>query len=80
MIAELGSSQPSMQKQVREHKAKLREFIKTLVSEIDRTSLPVATLADIIYLLFEGAIVESKIYRDAWPVRTAKKATKELLS
>jgi hypothetical protein len=36
-------------------------------------------ISDAIYLLFEGAIVESKICKDTWPVKKAKKMIRVLL-
>jgi hypothetical protein len=32
-----------------------------------------------VYLLFEGSIVESKIYKDSWPTKVAKKTVKTLI-
>lgn len=37
------------------------------------------SLADSIYLLFEGAIIESKIYQHVWPITMAKNAVKKML-
>jgi AcrR family transcriptional regulator len=81
MLAELADSNSNMQKQILEHKAKLRNYIKDFVKEslgsenVDHKEI----VGDSVYLLFEGAIVESKIYKDTWPVKSAKKLVKILL-
>ncbi len=81
MLTEIGSSSPLMFTEILEHKAKLRSFFKHLaagalenIPENDKD-----LLGDSIYLLFEGAIVESKIYKDAWPIKRARTMTKLIL-
>jgi AcrR family transcriptional regulator len=78
ILAEIGDSQPEMQQQVLEHKRKLRRYLHQLLAAVPEQED--ASMADTIYLLFEGAIVESKIYQDIWPVKTAKKTVKRLIS
>ena len=46
---------------------------------IEKQTLPL-NLADSIYLLFEAAITESKLYKDVWPITTAKKTVDALLN
>lgn len=77
MLAEIGDSQPEMQQQVLEHKRKLRRYVQQLLAAVHDSGEP--SLADTIYLLFEGAIVESKVYKEIWPVKTAKKMVKRLI-
>ena len=36
-------------------------------------------LADELYLLFEAALVSSRVYRDEWPVKTAVKIAGKLI-
>lgn len=76
MLAEIGDSQPEMQLQVLEHKRKLRKYLHQLLIAVPGQT---PAQADTIYLLFEGAIVESKVYRDLWPVKTAKKTVRLLI-
>lgn len=82
MLAELADSNEVMQKEVLAHKAKLREYIRNLVKEAlpEAVSGTTDSVADAVYLLFEGAIVESKIYKDAWPIKSAKEMVKRLLN
>lgn len=78
MLAEIGDAQPEMQQQVLEHKRKLRRYLHQLLTAIPGQAA--AGTADTIYLLFEGAIVESKVYKEIWPVKTAKKMVKRLIA
>nr|WP_294944582.1 TetR/AcrR family transcriptional regulator [uncultured Mucilaginibacter sp.] len=73
MLAEIGDSNEIMRKEIVEHKTKLRGIFKQWIEEDLGTGPQASQLADITYLLFEGAIVESKIYKDTWPVETAMK-------
>jgi len=38
------------------------------------------SLAEHLYLLFEGALVESQLFRDNWPVERAKKTIQTLIN
>lgn len=81
MLTELGDAKSPLQNEIVEHKAKLRGYIKDLVREALKNKNPENhdNIGDSIYLLFEGAIVESKIYKDTWPLVAAKKGVKNLL-
>jgi len=74
MMAEVGDSSPALYQQIVEHKTKLRMYFHNLIQDMDNE-----TLGDTIYILFEGAIVECKIHKDVWPIKTAKKMIKQLL-
>ena len=76
--AEISDDNLEMRKQIAGHKTNLRSFFKTLVSEIIKNKAD--QVADSILLLFEGAIVESKIHRDVWPIKSAKKTAELLLN
>jgi AcrR family transcriptional regulator len=81
ILAELADGSQDIRKQVVAHKSRLREYIKNYVNEarleqgLDKNE----NIADAVYLLFEGAIVESKIYKDAWPTKSARKTVKALI-
>jgi len=81
MLSEVGSTSPLMSKEILEHKDKFRRYLKSLVEEPlrGRSKEDIDVLGDSIFLLYEGAIVESKIYKETWPVRKAKKMVKLLL-
>lgn len=82
MLSEVGSGSPLMSREIIEHKAKLRQYMKGFVEKALEGSneLDIDIIGDSIYLLFEGAIVESKIYRDTWPVKNARKMAEMLLA
>jgi AcrR family transcriptional regulator len=75
MMAEVGDASPAMYQQIIEHKTKLRMYFRDIVKEMSAAD----ALGDAIYVLFEGAIVECKIHKDVWPIRTAKKTIKQLI-
>lgn len=80
ILSELADSSPPMLTQIVEHKTKLRNYIKNFVKDVLPDEPAKADLlGDAIYLLFEGAIVESKIYKDTWPTKSAKKMVKAML-
>lgn len=81
MLSEIGGTSPLMLKEIIEHKGKLRSYLKSFVqgSLQGKPADEVDTVGDSIYLLYEGAIVESKIYKETWPVKKAKKMVRLLL-
>lgn len=74
MLTEIGNTSPLMSKEIFEHKEKLRQYIKDFAESAleSKAEDEKEIIGDSIYLLFEGAIVESKIYKDTWPVKRAK--------
>jgi AcrR family transcriptional regulator len=82
MLSEIGDTSPLMSKEIIEHKGKLREFMKGFISDAlqAKPADEIDVTGDSIYLLYEGAIVESKIYKETWPIKKAKKMIKTLLS
>ena len=73
------SALPEMREEIVAQKTKLRTFIQSAVSEVISDKLKAASAADTVYLLYEGALMECKVYRNIWPVRAAKKTVKGLL-
>ncbi|MCU0490639.1 MAG: TetR/AcrR family transcriptional regulator [Chloroflexaceae bacterium] len=70
-------------RQIAAHKANLRAFVHELVEAAHRQqplARPVDVTADRIYLLYEGAVVESALVRDAWPIAVAQQAAADMLS
>ncbi|MBC9909934.1 TetR/AcrR family transcriptional regulator [Chitinophaga varians] len=76
MQAELAGESPVLHAQIKAHKQQLRRYIRRLATDAGKPSLT----GDTAYLLFESAIVESMVHRDLWPVKTAVKQLKALLS
>ncbi len=80
LLAEVSEQNADMRKEIVDHKTTLRAFFKTLVSDIIADKTTVTQIADSIFILFEGAVVESKIHLDVWAVKTAKKTVTILLN
>ncbi|MEN7549687.1 TetR/AcrR family transcriptional regulator [Rapidithrix thailandica] len=81
MLSELAEAESEMREQIIAHKARLRSYIGDLVREacIQKHNPKGEVLADTVYLLFEGAIVESKIVKDTWPIEAARNSVKFLI-
>lgn len=73
--------------EVNEHDSRIRQvvtkhksrLIKLIENEL-KDSADSAALAEMIYVIYEGANIAVKNYRDLWPVDRAEQVTKELLS
>jgi AcrR family transcriptional regulator len=57
---------------------KQKNHIRSLFAEILKPAGK-EQLADEIYLLFDAALVSSKVYEDRWPVKTARKVVEKLV-
>jgi len=57
---------------------KQKTFIRSLFAGILKPAGK-EKLADELYLLFDGALVTSRVYGDVWPVKTAKKIAEKLV-
>ena len=70
-ISELPKDDKQIMSEIRTQKDRFRAWIKKLVEDnlsIERPEI----LANKLYLLYEGAIVESQVYMQDWPIREAK--------
>lgn len=68
--------------QIVEHKTNLRAFIRGLVDAAHHEqplARGVEPTADQVYVLFEGAMVESALFRAPWPIAAARSAVEALL-
>lgn len=62
------------------HKQKFREFLYQLTTQIFSHSTQAHEVSDSIYLLYEAATVESKIFKDNWPIDLARKNAERILT
>jgi AcrR family transcriptional regulator len=76
MMAEINDASEEIHAEIVKHKSKLRKLIKTLTAE---ASAEDDGLGDTVYLLFEGAIIESRVFKNLWPVKNAKQTVETLL-
>lgn len=63
-----------------DHKQKFRKLLHQLTQRIETDLEKAQILSDSIYLLYEGATVESKIYRSIWPVQLAKNNAQRIVN
>lgn len=75
-----GSISPALSRAVTEHKAQLRAFFHETASALSPSKGAARALGDHLLLLFEGAIIESQVHRDAWPIKAAARTAAELLT
>lgn len=81
-MAETPDMSCTMRKEVRNHKRNLLEYISRLVREAtpDETEENQKNNAQLIYLLFEAALIETQNFGDCWPIKTAKNQALKLLN
>lgn len=74
-----GSISPALALAVKEHKAQLRAFFHETASTLRPSKAAARALGDHLLLLFEGAIIESQVHRNVWPIKVAARSAAELL-
>ena len=83
-MAEIPCTDNLMRQQVTAHKRGLLDRYRALVWEhyqpLGKSKKLAGDDAQIIYLLFEGALVEAQTFHELWPVRCARKKVAELLA
>jgi AcrR family transcriptional regulator len=81
MLSEIGDTNALMSKEVLEHKGKFRQYLKSFIQGPlqGKPIEDIDILGDSIFLLYEGAIVQSKIHKETWPVKKAKRMVQLLL-
>ena len=81
-MAETPDANSPLRKEVQNHKDGLRYFIRRRVDSIfsEATDLENEQKADVIFLLFESALVESQNFRSKWPIDIASKHVTALLA
>lgn len=80
IVSELPQRALKIDRKVVENKEKQRRFFLDLTRQLPNLGKKqAASLADKIFLFFDGATVQCQVYRDTAPVKTAKKAVVDLL-
>lgn len=72
ILSEIDDSQPEVLKIIQNHKSNLREYLLTLLEKPE--------LAHHVYLIFEGALIESQLFKNQWPVMEGRKIVESLIS
>ena len=74
--AEINEHESVLRQAVKEHKSKLIELIRNELSSYRDQD----DLAEMIYVIYEGANIAVKNYRDLWPVKRGQQLTCNLLA
>lgn len=78
ILAEIPKGNTIIKEEIFKHKTNLKTFVTELVSNNLDTKNP-EKLASKLYLLFEGALVESYLQQDSWPIREAKEIAMQII-
>ena len=73
--AEINAHESALRQVVKKHKSRLIGLIKNELADYPECD----TLAETVYVIYEGANIAVKNYRDLWPVERAVKLTRDLL-
>lgn len=80
-LCETPSSDDALRKEIRDHKQDLHKRFRTLVAEHNPEQPK--SLSDhtgsVLFLLFEGTLIEMQNFREQWPVEAARKQVQSLL-
>ena len=81
-LSELPAPDNPMRHEIESHKQSLFDTISSLVGKHYKSqgTALVSQKAKVIFLLFEGALVEAQNFRDVWPIIAASKEVKTILS
>jgi AcrR family transcriptional regulator len=81
IISELPQRGDKISAQVKCQKDKQRMFFREEVSKLKGIDPSrVNKLADTIFLLYDGAISQSQLYQDLWPIDNARRVAEELIT
>lgn len=78
ILAEIPKGNTVIKEEIFKHKTNLKTFVTDLISNNLDTKNP-EKLASKLYLLFEGALVESYLQQDSWPIREAKEIAMQII-
>jgi AcrR family transcriptional regulator len=80
IVSELPQRSEKIDNQIRLQKDRQRNFFLSEVKKIKGlTPEQVNRIASTVFLLYDGAMVQSQLYHAAWPMQDAQKAVEELL-
>ena len=81
-LAEVPDPKNPMRREIVTHKAGLQETIQGLAAEYfaGKPSAFAKQKGSVIFLLFEGALIEAQNFRDPWPIVAARKEVKGMLA
>lgn len=74
VLAEISSDNMEVKSIIRNQKNKIRQLFLDILKPNNQEDL-----ADELYILFEGAIISSKVHEDLWTIKTTRKIVEKLL-
>jgi AcrR family transcriptional regulator len=74
IVSEIPADNKTVRGLIRKQKDYIRGLFKATLEPAGKEEL-----ADELYLLFDAALVSSKVYGDAWPVKSARKVAEKIL-
>ena len=77
-LAEIPKDATMLREEILKQKFETRELILQLVKDAKVSETP-EHLANQLYLLYEAALVESELFKEAWPIEEAKQAAERLI-
>jgi len=78
ILAEIPKENKKIREEVSKHKSNLKNYIQELVEKNSDTEYP-DKLTSKLFLLFEGALMQSYVQQDSWPIKDAKDIALTLL-
>ena len=80
-IAEIPKDDQKIRSEIQKHKADFLALIRSLVSQNypQKSEEEVHIMSKQFYLLYEGAIGESHLHQESWPIQAAKQMGKSIL-
>jgi AcrR family transcriptional regulator len=74
VVAEIPHENEKVRSLIRKQKNGIRALFTEILKPAHKESL-----ADELYLLFDAALITSRVHRDLWPVKTARKTAERIL-
>ena len=75
IAAEINEHESAIRQVVKEHKSRLIALIRNELQDYPDTD----SLAEMVYIVYEGATIAAKNYHELWPVERAEKLISDLL-
>jgi AcrR family transcriptional regulator len=79
MLTEIDNQNETIKSEVLAHKLKLKIFFTDLAYQLLQNKSKAKELGDIIYLAYEGATIESKVFKNANSIKAAKKLVQKII-
>ncbi|MBK1896743.1 TetR/AcrR family transcriptional regulator [Chryseobacterium paridis] len=80
ILTEVTDQDDQITEMVVAHKQRFRELLYQITTKIDIGVMQAREVSDTIYLLYEAATVDSKIFKDDWPIQLARKNAEQFLN